>query len=154
MIRNDLSNADYHASEGISSSDVKTVLLNSVWHWRHAVHKSSPAMDIGTAVHDIRLEGGNNIIKGPETRRGNAWKEAVTEADFTKKLLLTEGDYDKAQAIAATMLEDDECRKLLEAPNAKKEHSIFVECPTTERNSPPDRLLTGAKEERRCRSQA
>ena len=131
MIRNDLSNADYHASDGISSSDVKTVLLNSVWHWHHAVHKSSPAMDIGTAVHDIRLEGGKNIIRGPETRRGNAWKEALTEADFTKKLLLTEGDYDKAQAIAATLLEDDVCKKTLEAPNAKIEHSIFVECPET-----------------------
>ena len=131
MIRDDLSNTDYHASEGISSSDVKTVLLNSVWHWHHAVHKTSPAMDIGTAVHDIRREGGPNIIRGPETRRGNAWKEALTEADFTKKLLLTEGDYDKAQAIAATLLEDDVCKRTLEAPNVKIEHSIFVDCPET-----------------------
>ena len=48
----------------------------------HAVHKTSPAMDIGTAVHDIRLENSENTDRGPETRRGNAWKEALTEADF------------------------------------------------------------------------
>ena len=37
MIRDDLSNADYHVSEGISSSDVKTVLMESVWHWHNKV---------------------------------------------------------------------------------------------------------------------
>ena len=131
MIRDDLSNADYHASDGISSSDVKTVLLESVWHWHHAVHKRTDAMDVGTAVHDIRLEGGHNIIRGPETKRGNAWKEALTEDDYKKKLLLTSKKYDEAQAIAATMLEDDVCKKTLEAPNAKIEHSIFVDCPET-----------------------
>ena len=131
MIKDNLSNADYHASDGISSSDVKTVLLESVWHWHHAVHKRTDAMDVGTAVHDIRLENGKNIIRGPETKRGNAWKDAETEADFSKKLLLTQKNYDKAQAIADTLLEDDVCKNALQAPNAKIEHSIFVDCPVT-----------------------
>ena len=73
MIKDDLSNAEYHATDAVSSSDVKKVLLESVWHWHHATYKSSPAMDFGTAVHDIRLEDGKNIVCGPATRRGNAW---------------------------------------------------------------------------------
>ena len=131
MIKDDLSNAEYHATDAVSSSDVKKVLMESVWHWHHATYKSSPAMDFGTAVHDIRLEDGKNIVCGPATRRGNAWKDAEELAKKEGKLLLTEGDYNDAYECSKALLEDPVCAKQLNAEEGMKEHSIFVTCPVT-----------------------
>ena len=94
MIRDDMTNEEYHAHHAVSSSDAKAVLLSSVWHWKNAVQKTS-AMQLGTAVHDMALEGGQNTVRGPETRRGNAWKDAVAEAG--DKVVLPEKEYDLAQ---------------------------------------------------------
>ena len=80
MIRDDMTNEEYHAHHAVSSSDAKAVLMSSVWHWHNAVHTETSAMALGTAVHDMALEGGLNTVRGPETRRGNAWKDAVAEA--------------------------------------------------------------------------
>ena len=129
MIRDDLTNEQYHAHDAISSSDVKAVLMSSVWHWRHQERKETPAMQLGTAVHDLSLEGGANTVCGPETRRGNAWKEAQEEAG--DKLLLPEPEYRKAKAIADALRQDPVCTKQLDHPNALKEQSIFVQCPET-----------------------
>lgn len=99
-----LSNAEYHAGNGVSSSAVKMVSTKSLAHWKAKVYKSSPIFDIGTACHDIVLEGGKNIIRGPETRRGNAWKEAYADASAEGKTLLTEADYDLATEIGHSVL--------------------------------------------------
>lgn len=132
MIRDDMTNQEYHASDAISSSDVKTVVTSSVWHWHNKGNfEPTPAMQIGTAVHDIALEGGKNTVRGPETRRGNAWKEADEMAQAEGKLLLTERDYDVAEAAAHSLYADPACEKQLNALNAKIEHSLFAECPET-----------------------
>ena len=92
VIRDDMTNEEYHAHHAISSSDAKAVLLSSVWHWHNKVSKETSAMQTGTAVHDMALEGGMNTVRGPETRRGNAWKEAVERAG--DKVVLPEKEYD------------------------------------------------------------
>lgn len=103
MIRS-LSNAEYHARPEISSSDVKLVAAKSVAHWKSKVWKRSTAFDIGTAVHAMVLEPHLDlIVRGPEDRRGNKWKEAQLAADLDGKVLLTEQDYDQASAMAASI---------------------------------------------------
>ena len=86
-------------------------------------------MQRGTAVHDIVLEGGHNTVRGPETRRGNAWKEAVEEAG--DKVVLPEKEYDEAEAIAQALMADPACAKQLTMEGALKEQSLFVTCPQT-----------------------
>lgn len=129
MIRTDLTNEQYHAHHAISSSDVKAVLTSSIWHWKNKVNRETAAMQRGTAVHDFALEGGANTMRGPETRRGNAWKDALDEAG--DKMLLPEKEYDEAYDIAQALLADKTCAKQLTCSDAKKEHSIFATCPHT-----------------------
>lgn len=131
MIRDDMTNEEYHAHHAISSSDAKAVLLSSVWHWHNKVNKETPSMQMGTAVHDMALEGGVNTIRGPETRRGNAWKEAESNAKENGALLLPEKEYDLAQDIAGALLTDPAVAKQLRCEDAKKEYSLFATCPKT-----------------------
>lgn len=132
MIRTDLTNKEYHEVDAISSSDVKDVLLSTVYHWHHKERKETPAMQKGTAVHDFALEGGRNTVCGPETRRGNAWKDALAEAG--DKLLLPEAEYFECQAMAAALRVDPACAKQLDHPSALQENSIFAQCPRTSLN--------------------
>lgn len=131
MIRDDMTNEEYHAHHAISSSDAKAVLLSSVWHWHNKVSKETSAMQMGTAVHDMALEGGVNTVRGPETRRGNAWKEAESNAKENGALLLPEKEYDLAQDIAGALLTDPAVAKQLRCEDAKKEYSLFATCPKT-----------------------
>lgn len=86
-------------------------------------------MQRGTAVHDLVLEGGHNTVRGPETRRGNAWKDAVEEA--AGKVVLPEKEYDEAEAIAQALMADPACAKQLSMEGSLKEQSLFVTCPQT-----------------------
>ena len=110
-----LSNAEYHAkTEYISSSAVKEVHGKSLAHWQaRQSFKSTPAMAIGTAVHDIVLEGGNGIVRhnGPD-RRGKQWSEPFAEAEANDKLLMTAADYDLAIAVAGSVLDHPVGRKM------------------------------------------
>ena len=154
MIRDDLSNDEYHAHPAISSSDVKAVLTSSVWHWKNKGHtEPTPAMQMGTAVHDMALEGGKNTIRGPENRRGNAWKEADADAKAKGKLLMVEKEYDMAERISQSLYADEVCAKQLNASDAKIEHSLFATCPTTglelrcrpDLYNPTDRVMADVK---------
>lgn len=103
-----MTNEEYHAHPAISSSDVKAVYGSSLLHWKNKVYKSSPAFDLGTAVHAMVLEDHLDLVaRGPETRRGNAWKDAKAAADMAGQLLLTEGDFDQARAMADSLLKTD-----------------------------------------------
>ena len=126
MIRTDLTNKQYHEVDAISSTDAKAVVLSTIYHWHHQERRETPAMQKGTAVHDFALEGGNNTVCGPETRRGNAWKDAVAEAG--DKLLLPEAEYFECQSIAAALRADPACAKQLDHPSALQENSLFATC--------------------------
>ena len=100
-----MSNAEYHATDAISSSAVKTVHGKSLAHWKaRSNFTPTPAMAIGTAVHDMVLEDGRGVMRGPADRRGNAWKDAFADAEAGGKLLLTAGDYDVARNVADSVL--------------------------------------------------
>lgn len=100
-MRTDLTNEQYHAHPAISSSDVKAVFKTSLAHWKGKVRKPSTAFAMGSAVHALVLEPEKNLVlRGPEDRRGNRWKEAQLAADLDGRILLTEADFDLAERIA------------------------------------------------------
>lgn len=55
MIIENISNDDYHAREGLSSSQLKKILISPA-HFAESVKETSDAMDFGTAVHMAILE--------------------------------------------------------------------------------------------------
>ena len=100
-----MTNAQYHADDAISSSDVKMVFGKSLAHWKAKVYKPSTVFDIGTAVHALCLESDKNlVVRGPETRRGKAWSELYEEAQANGQTLLTTADYDLARDVADSVL--------------------------------------------------
>ena len=71
------------------------------------------------------------ILLEGQKRNAATHGRSVNRSRLQKETSVTSKKYDEAQAIAATLLEDAVCKKTLEAPNAKIEHSIFVDCPET-----------------------
>jgi hypothetical protein len=125
-------NETYHARPEISSSDVKAVALKSLAHWRGKVWKDNTAFALGSAVHAMVLEPQLDLVlRGPEDRRGNKWKEAKLEADLDGKILLTEGDYDLAEQIAAPILKHDVVNNWISDPAFVAEASFFATDPQT-----------------------
>tara|TARA_R100001460_G_scaffold39764_5_gene74710 strand:+ start:1810 stop:2604 length:795 start_codon:yes stop_codon:yes gene_type:complete len=135
MINYELTNRQYHSRPELSSSDGKAVDQQSVKHWRAKKDKPSdptPAMIKGSAAHELILTPEDNtIIRGPDTRRGNAWKELLEDANAKDHLLLTSGDYDEVQAIADAVLSHAPAIDIMNEPDAMKEISIFNDDPDT-----------------------
>lgn len=100
MIRYDLSAGEYHAHPARSKSYLWKLYSGTPAHAEYGETETTPAMDLGTAVHTAALEPDKfeaSIIRGPDDRRGNKWKDAVEEGQAYGKLVLTSGDYDKAR---------------------------------------------------------
>ena len=126
-----MSNAEYHATDAISSSDVKAVFGKSLAHWKHrAAFKPTIAMSIGTAVHDFCLEDGENTVRGGADRRGKQWSDAFAEAETHGKLLLTAGDYDLARNVADSVMFHPVGAKMA-GPDTVNEASFFAKCKLT-----------------------
>jgi len=105
MIRTDMSNAAYHLDPAISSSDVKTVHLKSLRHWKYGARKESVAFDLGSAVHAMVLEPEKELVRrGPADRRGDKWRDAKLAADLDGLILLPEAEYDLAETIAKSAI--------------------------------------------------
>jgi hypothetical protein len=130
-MRTDLSNSEYHAHDAISSSDVKMVAAKSLAHWKAKVYKPSATFDMGTAVHAMVLEpNANLILRGPEDRRGNKWKDAQADAEANGQTLLTTGDYDLAHDIASSVIMHPIAREL-HGQDIINEASFFAHDPDT-----------------------
>ena len=99
MISYDLSAGEYHAHPARSKSYLWKLYTETPAHAELGVGKTTKAMDLGTAVHYATLEPHlfhEKLIRGPDDRRGNKWKDALEEAAAYGKLALTSGDFDKA----------------------------------------------------------
>lgn len=131
MIR-DMTNQAYHARPEISASDVKAVASKSLAHWKGKVWKDNATFALGSAVHALVLEPQKDLVlRGPEDRRGNKWKEAQLAADLDGQILLTEGDYDLAQAIAAPVIAHEVVKAWIADPSFVAEASFFATDPQT-----------------------
>ena len=131
MIR-DMTNEAYHARPEISSSDVKAVASKSLAHWKGKVWKDNAIFALGSAVHALILEPQKNLVlRGPEDRRGDKWKKALLAADLDGKILLTEGDYDLAHAMATPLINHEVVKGWIADPSFVAEASFFATDPQT-----------------------
>ena len=132
MIYKDMTNSDYHSHPAISSSAVKTVAKSTIAHWLGQERRETSAMALGSAVHSLTLEphlGGT--VRGPETRRGNAWKDAVAEAKTFNPdaIVLPEAEFDEIEKIAASARAHPVMQDYLEHQDSKIEMSIVLTDP-------------------------
>jgi len=128
-IYHNISNEDYHASEGISSSHVKA------WHKTTPLHAkcgkggtiAQATADFGSAVHALVLEPHlDAVLSYDGTRRGNAWKSAHEHARVTGKYLLPEAECDRAYKCRDSLFNYPLIGDLLRHPNRICEASMFA----------------------------
>lgn len=123
-----LSNTEYHASPGISSSGLKE-LAKSPKHYQMYIsgpRKQTPSMLIGSAVHSLVLEPDVFPLEfavSPECRRGS--KEWIRfEQDNPGKNLLKPSEYEQAVNMRDSICSDVFAVGLLSCPGAA-EHSLY-----------------------------
>lgn len=109
-----MSNADYHASPGMSSSGLK-YLARSPAHYK-AYKETGIAqtanMRLGSAIHAMALENGSGVLQAPgSTRNTNLYKEF--EKAHPGQILLLEDEMDDARRAADSVLAHPAARRLL-----------------------------------------
>ena len=98
MLKHNMSNAEYHAHPARNKSYLWELYNKTPYHAQNMQIETTTSMDLGTAAHIAVLEPEKflgQVIKGPEDRRGNKWKDIQQEAEAYGKLALTSGDYEK-----------------------------------------------------------
>jgi hypothetical protein len=133
MIRYDQPAGEYHADPARSKSYLWKLYADTPAHAQFGETETTNAMDLGTAVHYAALEPEKFealVIRGPEDRRGNKWKDAVAEAQAYGRLVLTEGDFDKARRMGDAAQKLSIVRQLSDA-QILREPSAFWTDPET-----------------------
>ena len=132
----DVSNEDYHAIKEIGGKPAVSSSYAKAWHKQTPAHanadrpfKSSTVFDLGTATHGWALEG-VVPVKGPATRRGNEWKTAQAEAEFSNTVALTESDHFRVERMVEELHNNDQIARFLNHPKRVVEASIFAEHPS------------------------
>lgn len=129
-----LDNEAYHAGPGISKSGLWTVETKSPAHYRFGERKESKAFDFGEACHLAILQPNDFekvVVRGPEDRRGNKWKDVAEVCKADKKLLLTSGDYDGVLAIRDAVHADPWINSIITSGDGVNEASGFWIDPAT-----------------------
>ena len=131
----DMPNDEYHATDDISSSNIKTA-LKSMGKYKaqidgDSVFKTTPAMELGTLVHALVLEphtfAGQFAVSEKfdgRTKVGKAAKAAFLAANEGKVIVNTE-QMDVAQAMAKAVLLHPEVQAILGVEGIVFEHSGF-----------------------------
>lgn len=120
-------NAEYHAADGISKSDLD-LIHRSPAHYKAARHEDTPALRFGTAFHCAVLENGRfnetyTVIEGD--RRTKAVKDSIKDAEAAGKIILTADDFNALMGMSQAVFKNPICAALLRG--SLKEHSVFAE---------------------------
>ena len=120
-------NAEYHAADGISKSDLD-LIHRSPAHYKAARHEDTPALRFGTAFHCAVLENDRFnetyiVIEGD--RRTNVVKAAIKEAKDAGKSVLDAEDFNALMGMSQAVFKNPICAALLRG--SLKEHSVFAE---------------------------
>ncbi|WP_321337752.1 PD-(D/E)XK nuclease-like domain-containing protein [Breoghania sp.] len=110
LIVEGLPNEKYHAGKGVSKSGLWTIETRSPAHFRFQKEVKKPHFDVGEAIHLAILEPDkfeSDVLRGPDDRRGNKWRDAEAYATNEKRLLLTGGDFDKALEVRDSVHADN-----------------------------------------------
>lgn len=134
----DLSNKDYHASDGLSRSALME-FKKSPYHYQKMLEEASKeptdAMILGDMVHTIVLEGHKFyerfIIRPSIDRRTNAGKAQYSEflVQAGTRIVVSEEDAHLANEIALAVAQNDLAVSLIR--DSRIEHSIYFTHATT-----------------------
>ena len=118
----------YHGGPGISKSGLWTIYTKSPAHYRFAPSRETAAFALGKAAHVAILEPETfeaRVMRGPDNRRGNNWKDAEAEATNSGRLLLTSGDYDTGLLMRDAVHADARISAIITGAGAQVEASGF-----------------------------
>lgn len=127
-----MSNTDYHASEGISKTGLD-LIARSPAHFRYAAKKEATrSMEIGTAIHTAILEPERfaseyMLLRDVTDRRASAYKQAVEV--YGSERVLTGPEADKVAGMQESVLTNQHASWFL--GSAKCELSVFSTDPVT-----------------------
>ena len=131
-IHHSISNEDYHAIKQIEGHTAVSSSFAKTWYTQTPAHavadkplRQSTAFDIGTATHNWALED-LLPIKGPATRRGAAWQNAVYEAELLGRIALTKTDYERVEQMVQALHRNPAINKLLSYKKGIVEASVFA----------------------------
>lgn len=121
-----MSEEDYRAAPGLSSTDLRTIVNKSPAHYKFAEREETPAMALGTAIHMALLETdkfASKYCQKPDgmsfaTKEGKTWKEANQD-----KTILSFDDYEKCRKIYSAVQTNKMAKELLK--DTRKELSYF-----------------------------
>ncbi|OHV24959.1 hypothetical protein EOS93_25105 [Rhizobium sp. RMa-01] len=110
----DIPNEEYHNGEGISKSGLWTIYEKTPAHYKFPADKEETTQTkaikaFGTAAHTAILEPNEfdkRVMKGPDDRRGNKWKDKEEEAELDGKLLLVADAFDNVLRIRDALHRD------------------------------------------------
>jgi len=127
-------NDAYHAGPGVSKSGLFTIQTQSPAHFKYGVREEKTHFDFGEACHLAILEPEkfeDRVIRGPDDRRGNKWKDLVEGCALSNKLLLTSGDYDGVLAIRDTVHADAWLNSIITGGKPMVEATAYAIDPVT-----------------------
>ncbi len=132
------SNAEYHAADGISKSDLD-LIHRSPAHYKAARHEDTPALRFGTAFHTLVLEPARfvaeyDFIEGD--RRTKAVKDAIKDAEAAGKIILTKDEFDAVSGMRDSVFKNRIAATLIDG--ATIEHSVFSEIDNVRVKCRPD----------------
>lgn len=122
----DLEERQYHADPvegGSLSSTMAKEILKSPAHLRHyldAPRESKAAFDFGSVVHTLVLgTGWEPVALEFDSWRTKESKEARSEVEASGRIALLRKDFDRAEAVATSVLEHPEAGKLFRKGEAE-----------------------------------
>lgn len=121
----EMGNEAYHSAPAVGKSALWTLHCKTPAHVHGSEDESNSDMDFGTAVHTALLEPHRfdaAVVRGPENRRGNAWKDAL--AEHPNSLVLPAPLFEKVLRLRDTVMRDPIVQQL-PSEFAMKEHSAF-----------------------------
>lgn len=127
-------NEAYHAGPGVSKSGLWTLQMQSPAHFKFAEREEKNHFDFGEACHLAILEPNKFetfVVRGPDDRRGNKWKDLVEGCALDNKLLLTSGDFDSVLAIRDAVHSDARLNSIITGGKPLIEASGYYKDPVT-----------------------
>ena len=118
------SNEEYHAHKSISASGLKTIHLQSVYHFLNQKFKFSPAMNFGSAVHEVLLEDNTNkIVTLPElnlrTKAGKEERDLILKEN-KDKIVISQDENENIRKILTNYRKHNLALKLLSSLNERE----------------------------------
>lgn len=119
----------YHADSAVGSSTLKKLASMTPAHARYVVFKQTEALEFGAAFDMCLLERPNfdaTYVRGPETRRGKQWTDALAYLG-KGKILLPAKDYDNVVSGVAKVMENPDVAALLGGKTIRQQSAFWTD---------------------------